>query len=219
MSEVTHNTRSFYVQIVDTESGYAISESYVGSHNPKTLCEILEIDEKELSPTTICLLEGVQLDRARRLFNVKIEEGENEVQLISWSDEDGLPYRIHSNRELILMIEGIKPLSSFVGTIPEKTDFKEIPDHIFRKYVENGEFICREYCEPIAGATLIKGFRVVLYALKGEEWRIDAYILVRSLARRLGWSEPLIRMEGTLLGYSEWQNDAFIVNMNKRSNS
>ncbi|MCC6778157.1 MAG: hypothetical protein IT537_16220 [Hyphomicrobiales bacterium] len=56
----------------------------------------------------------------------------------------------------------------------------------------------------------IAGTRFVLYALKHEEWRIDAFILLQETAARVGWSEGFERMLGSLLGYEEWQNEAFI---------
>jgi hypothetical protein len=52
--------------------------------------------------------------------------------------------------------------------------------------------------------------RRVLYALRGEEWRIDAYILMRKTADKSGWNEGFERLEGSLLGYLDWQNDFHI---------
>jgi hypothetical protein len=199
--------------VVDPDSGYALSEIYCGLFSLKEIKNKIGIKDDVLSHRQPYILDIEQINKSMILFDSNIEHGDNEVHLISWSPEDGLPYRVHSNRELILMSYGLKPLAVFSATIPQKKDFIEIPDYLFRPYVENGIFICREICESLSGE-IYKGFRVVLYALKQEEWRIDAYLLVRSLARKIGWSEPLIRMEGTLLGYSEWENDAFISNMN-----
>lgn len=49
---------------------------------------------------------------------------------------------------------------------------------------------------------------IAMYAKKQEEWRIEAYILLRNTWKKSGWSEALERMEDSLLGYEEWQNDS-----------
>ena len=76
-------------------------------------------------------------------------------------------------------------------------------------YVAAGRFIKR-----VQHGIRIKGLgpehRRVFYAQPGEEWRIDAYILMKKVAERSGWGEALERMEGSLLGYEDWQNDVFI---------
>jgi hypothetical protein len=47
----------------------------------------------------------------------------------------------------------------------------------------------------------------VLYALPGEEWRIDAYLQLWETFKKTGWTAEMEREEGTLLGYEDWQND------------
>jgi hypothetical protein len=64
--------------------------------------------------------------------------------------------------------------------------------------------------EFVCGLSQSSGMRYVLYALRSEEWRIDAYILLKLTAEVSGWNQALERMEGTLLGYEEWQNNAYI---------
>jgi hypothetical protein len=54
------------------------------------------------------------------------------------------------------------------------------------------------------------GTRRVLYALPGEQWRIDAYLLLWKTAKEAGWNEGFERMEGSLLGYEDWENDFHI---------
>lgn len=114
------------------------------------------------------------------------------------------------------MRAGKKPLAIFTGRIPADDSFVEIPEYLFDAYVEEGSLRKKEIREtedrPFRG---IEGHRIVLYAQTGEEWRLKAYALVRFVGNKIGWSEPLIRLEGTLLGYEEWQNDAYIAQMNR----
>jgi hypothetical protein len=54
------------------------------------------------------------------------------------------------------------------------------------------------------------GIRRVLYALSDEQWRIDAYLLLWKTADKSGWNEGFERLEGSLLGYEDWENDYHI---------
>jgi hypothetical protein len=53
----------------------------------------------------------------------------------------------------------------------------------------------------------IRGIRHVFYAKSTVAWRIDAYIMMMAAAAKAGWSEGFERLEGSLLGYEEWQTD------------
>jgi hypothetical protein len=90
-----------------------------------------------------------------------------------------------------------------------------IPEREFEPHVASGLIVKREVIEPpAADARPIKGqrrgSRRVLYALRGEEWRINAYLLLQKTASKSGWNEGFERMEGSLLGYEDWQNDFHI---------
>lgn len=52
--------------------------------------------------------------------------------------------------------------------------------------------------------------RIVMYALPHQEWRINAMILLMDTVAKAGWSEGFERMQGSLLGYEDWENDIFI---------
>lgn len=122
---------------------------------------------------------------------------------------DDLPYQVHTDRELALMLEGTKPFAAFSEEYPRSTDDSTIPEQLFDRYVAEGRFVKREYVET----RILEGYRVrrVLYARSNEAWRIDAYILLWHTREVTGWNESLERMEGFLLGYEEWQTDAYIL--------
>lgn len=147
-------------------------------------------------------------DIARKVvahFEIALDFTGKEVWLRPRTPMDDLPYKTHTGRELTLMLEGSKPLAVFCGVYPTNSDIADVPERQFDPYVAQGKLIKREHIfsppPPL---------RRVLYALPGEEWRIDALILLHDTARKSGWSEEFERMEGTLLGYENWQNDAFI---------
>ena len=58
------------------------------------------------------------------------------------------------------------------------------------------------------------GSHVFCYALPDQEWRIDAIIELRENFER--WNSEMERAEGSLLGYSDWQNDWWIERYNER---
>ena len=124
---------------------------------------------------------------------------------------DDLPYTVHTNRELALMLAGTKPLAAFIGEYPPNPEVEDIPERKFEPYVRSGRFVKREVICPETGRDSRElGLRRVLYAQPDQQWRIDAYLLLWDTASKSGWNEGFERMEGTLLGYEDWQNDAYI---------
>jgi hypothetical protein len=119
---------------------------------------------------------------------------------------DDLPYKIHTGRELELMLKGKKPLAYFSAQYPPNPNVEEIPERLFDPYVEERRFVKREYFTSALG----RSTRIVMYALPDQDWRIDSMILLLETAAKSGWSEGFERMQGSLLGYEDWQNDIFI---------
>jgi hypothetical protein len=52
--------------------------------------------------------------------------------------------------------------------------------------------------------------RSAMYASPHQEWRINAMTLLMDSAAKCGWSEGFERVQGSLLGYEDWQNDIFM---------
>ena len=125
----------------------------------------------------------------------------------------GYLYAIHTERELELMLQGTKPLAAFCDLMEFSYDEDIIPEKAFAPHVARGAIIKRECTVDELSSQL----RRVLYALSGEEWRINAYLLLWEVAEKSGWNESLERMEGRLLGYEEWQCDFHIKNRFQKS--
>jgi hypothetical protein len=109
------------------------------------------------------------------------------------------------------MLEGSKPLAAFVDSYPSDAEYEVIPERHFDPHVAAGRFLKREktYSDQGEDGTH-QAFRRVLYAQVKEAWRIDAYLLLHETVKISGWNEGFERMEGTLLGYEQWQNDVFL---------
>jgi len=115
----------------------------------------------------------------------------------------------HEGMELELMLAGEKPLAMFYCSTSKGVSYEQIPEQRFDAYVESGRFVKEEMTFDVAPEVSV---RYVLYALKGEEWRISALKLVLREMKRTGKAgqEGIDRITGALLGYSEEEIDEYI---------
>jgi hypothetical protein len=201
-------TRRFVLEALDDTTECPIEEVAFEVDDIEELCTIVgtnvaDIDRFSYEP------ELEQVARLKLRFKVAFEPGSLIVRLRAHSRLDDLPYKVHTNRELALMLKGSKPLAYFYGQYPPHPDIEEIPERLFDPHVAAGRFVKREYVVPMPGGKVL-GTQHVLYALPNQEWRINAMILLYDTATETGWSEGFERMQGALLGYEAWQNDIFI---------
>lgn len=119
----------------------------------------------------------------------------------------------HTNRELELMLAGTKPLAMFAEELSCLPDEEIIPEEKFSQYVKAGRIIRSEtvlpgpYSQKLGRVTNIKH---VLFAVKGEEWRIRAMITLKEQQlKTYQWNETCERFESALLGYTEEEIDAW----------
>jgi hypothetical protein len=115
----------------------------------------------------------------------------------------------HTGRELELMLAGTKPLAMFYDDNGEP-DERIVPEQEFDAYVRSGLFVkgTRVFEAAIDPRTdRAVQIRYVLYALKPEEWRVNAMFLVLETLLKLrdcmGADEAIERMISKLLGYSD----------------
>ncbi|ABE46711.1 hypothetical protein [Polaromonas sp. JS666] len=171
------------------------------------------IDLSALSSGAVSyFLDDSDVDWLNRTFDLGIQREDFYVAVESVDDNHNSPYEIHTRRELRLMLAGTKPLSVFSDVYPADPNPWVFPEDVFLPHVQSGRIIQREYTEipehPLPSP--YRGVRVLIYALAAEVWRIDAYILMRSIASKSGWHEGFERLEGALLGYQEWQTDVHL---------
>jgi hypothetical protein len=132
----------------------------------------------------------------------------------------GLSYEVHTNREVEFMLKGVKPLAWFSDVIFDDHDMPE-PDEDFEEHVQSGSFVkheVRELWEPYTNnGHVIKGRWSRFYALKDEAWRIPAFMLLKKVQDKHKWNDALERMEGSLLGYTDEQNDEWLARCRERA--
>ena len=128
---------------------------------------------------------------------------------------EGVPYMVHTNFELPLMLDGRKPLAVFGDGYPSAW----FDDYLapFEQFVAGGKIVRRIVDEPMPHIKErrpdLDGIRHVYFALPGEEWRIGAYRrLMDTRKSDAAWTDIQERLQGSLLGYEDWQNDWWIEN-------
>jgi len=115
-----------------------------------------------------------------------------------------LPYLVHTNRELGLMLRGAKPLAYFMDIVGQEPDTCLRYWRMFDRHVAIGRLIRREVIEPCPGLPRLE-YRMLFYTLPGHEWRVDAMLAL--LNEPGAWSDDRERRFGELLGYEDWQID------------
>ena len=117
-----------------------------------------------------------------------------------------MPYKVHTNRELGLMLAGRKPLAMFVdgeGRFPEMV-LRYL--RLFDRHVASERLIRRDRFARDSMNPAYASHRI-LFALPSEAWRIDAMI---ELKESKHWTRDHERREGELLGYEGWMNDHWL---------
>jgi hypothetical protein len=118
-----------------------------------------------------------------------------------------LPYLVHTNRELGLMLRGTKPLAYFMDVVGRELDICIRYWRMFDRHVAVGRLIRREVIEAIPDLPKLN-YRKLFYALPGHEWRVDAMLTL--LNEPGAWSDDHERHFGELLGYEGWQIDYWL---------
>ena len=155
-----------------------------------------------------------QLAAIGRLAEPQFIPDERLQRLDPWHWLREAPYLVHTGYELALMLEGRKPLAVFGDVHP--ADWLDETVSRFAPFVHEGRFVRRiidatlSARYPLARTDLGDTVRTVLVALPDQSWRIEAYLAMEQRTASIGWNEKHERLQGTLLGYEDWQNDWWI---------
>ncbi len=85
-----------------------------------------------------------------------------------------LPYLVHTNRELGLMLRATQPLAYFAEARGYELDCCIRYWRMFDRHSATGRLLKCEFVEPAPQRPEIQ-IRSIFYVLPGEEWRVDAY--------------------------------------------
>jgi hypothetical protein len=152
-------------------------------------------------------------------FGVALDPGSREVRLCRWKALRAVPYLVHTNYELFLMINGTKQFARELDLYPPYSHFQE---EMFDRFVAEGLLHKEVFVTPFSAHLKLKdgrtyeGEREVCYSRKGQEWRIPAWRLVQSAFQKSHWNDDFERLEGMLFGYEDWQMDWWIAHIRER---
>lgn len=214
--EKPDTSHRFNLQAIDSSLGCPVLEMMLLVTDLEALRSILgedAFDDPEVQADYI--IGSTELLAINDQYRVRFEPEGRECRLVRPHSIRDAPYLIHTGFELFLMLEGAKPFAKFAVEYPTEAD--EFPEEaLFEPHVRSGTLIKRVITEPFqklvrtSNGRTFEGVRHFFYARRGEEWRIDAHrLLWRQLAHG-PWNDTLERLEGSLLGYTDEQNDWWI---------
>jgi hypothetical protein len=217
VSEKPEILHRFVLEALDPNLGCSVLEMMLRVTELETLRTILgedAADDTELK--AVYTLGSAELRAIDDQYGVKFEPDGRECLLARAHSIRDVPYLVHTGYELFLMLEGVKPFAKFAVEYPAGAD--EFPEEaLFEPHVRSGRLIKRVMAdEPfekpikISSGRIFEGVRQVFYARQGEEWRIDAHNLLWKQLAHGPWNDTLERLEGSLLGYTDAQNDWWI---------
>ena len=194
----------FTLRTIDPDTHCWLEEAHFEHHDPGEVARLAGIDD--LASGLIWELSENEYKAIVSRFALSLPVHSSESELHSHSGADYNQRFTHTGRELLLMLRGEKPFAAFADVSPDV-----IPENWFAPHVESGRIIMRAVEQPVItpqGKSSI--LRRVLYALPGEEWRIDAYLTLWRLADKHGWNAGFELLEGYLLGYERGIDPFFV---------
>ena len=213
--------KRFFLQAFDPHYGCAILEAMFIVSDLGDLRALLCLDADE-DPELMFdyWLEADVLAAITGRFRVALESAGRAVKLDRWHANRAAPYLIHTNFELMLLVDGTKKFATMGHSFPPA---RHEDEQLFDVFVNEGllhkEVELCPFPEPIRNrfGDSFDGMREVYYALKGEEWRIPAHKILWKAATKTGWNATHERLEGLLFGYEDWHMDWWISRWHKPS--
>src|SRR5712664_1178234 len=105
----------FVLEAIDPMTECPTSDVAFDVDDIDELCRIAGIGTAGFDSGAEYELQQCDLGQLKSRYKIAFEPGFLAVRLRSWLPLDDLPYRVHTGRELALMLEGRKPLAYFPG--------------------------------------------------------------------------------------------------------
>ena len=209
----------FILQALDPDYGHCAFETMLVVERPEELRALLgKAAEDDPDLDMFYTLEPDDVAAINRHFALAFDPEGRKATLYKWTRSREIPYLVHTNYELVLMIEGHKQFARMDGDYPPH---RHNDEDLFDRYVAQGllykEVELDRFTEPLRlkDGRVLEGLRTVYYTRKGEEWRVAAWKLISKASAKSGWNDSFERLEGMLFGYEDWQNDWWIEDIRK----
>jgi hypothetical protein len=190
----------FVLQKLDIATNCFLEQSLFSTKDVTTLSKITGVDSIE--PGMSFYLDADEFCLIADSYFVEIGRDAECGELICVSENFRIDPKSHTGRELLMMLSGDKPFAAFVDIHPSNSEDEIIPETYFEEYVKSGRILKFEHIERQNEKTT-HSLRRVMYALPGNEWRVNAYLMIWKLAYKYGWNEGFEQIEGYLLGYED----------------
>jgi len=119
---------------------------------------------------------------------------------------DDLPYDTHTDREYDMMLRSEKPMAYFC--FKDGLSFEDVCAQPFDRLVAEGRV--NEFRFSIPSRDASTQYHYVVYTSPTETWRANCLEFLKRGMALSPWSEGLERMEGSLLGFTDEENDIFL---------
>ena len=201
----------FTIRKIDPETDGFLWEQHFQFDDPDAIARLLGIDPLEAGHSV--RLDSREYAQIAKLAGLAIDDGVDIAELHYRATYPILFPASHTGRELLLMLQGKKPLSVFTTDWPRDDIETFVPNSFFSPHVESGRFQRYERVFRNWGG-LGHDVLQVAFVVPGESWRVQAYFCLWELALKYGWNEGFERLEGYLLGY-ETDIDLFFTEKNR----
>jgi hypothetical protein len=203
--------RRFILQAIHPDYACPAFNAMFATDRPDDLRALLgpdAADDPEFNK--VYWLEDAEIPAICDRFGVAFDAGGREVVLFEFRPTATIPYLVHTNFELVLLLEGRKKLARMYHEYPpDRHHHEDRFDHYVAQGLLHKEVDIEKFAKPFRAVNghLYDGVRTAYYTPKGEEWRIPAWRLIEKAREKGGWNDTLERLEGMLYGYEDWQND------------
>lgn len=195
-------TETFILRFLSPETGCSCHELRFEAE-PQDIAGILDVGLEDLARQSH-YPDTAELAALAKLLKLPLPDWDGDITLSQPHWLDRVPYLIHTNFELPLMLDGRKPFAVMSG----EKDFHgfEAMRTCFKPHVDHGTIVEKVTEWQARSTTIVTAY----YALPGEEWRFEAYDLLMNGPRP--WTDEMEHRLGMLLGYTEEQCDWWIAN-------
>lgn len=204
----------FFLQVIDPRYGCPILEAMFITSDLANLHALLgSTTEGDPDLRSTYWLDEADLTALEQRYGIAIANENREVTLSRWHSLRAVPYLVHTNYELFLLLEGRKKFARMGGEYPP---YQHGYEELFDTYVEKGllhkEVELRPFPKQFTNrfGFCFEGIRDLYYTPKGEEWRIRAWKMLWAASEKTGWNETCECVLGMLFGYEDWQIDWWI---------